>query len=144
MTQVIFLFIFFLIGNDENLQELWRNFNDYTYVTGLFQFAALLLRQQSQSLPGVSDPAEKLSQLPHHDLACSERRMVVTGGRRRGERGAFSLQQALFSPHSPGHHTPAGTHLIMHPVWRQGQNGPQKRSLKSFGDYLFHNKSIKS
>lgn len=35
-----------------------------------------------------------------------------------GERGAFLLQQALFSPHSPGHHTPAGTHLIMDPVWR--------------------------
>lgn len=38
-------------------------------------------------------------------------------------RGVFSLQQALFSPRSPGHRTPAGTRLIMHPVWRRGQSG---------------------
>lgn len=44
----------------------------------------------------------------------------------RGAGGVFSLQQALFSPRSPGHHTPAGTHLIMHPVWRGGQNGTPK------------------
>lgn len=38
-------------------------------------------------------------------------------------RGVFFLQQALFSPRSPGHRTPAGTRLIMHPVWRRGQSG---------------------
>lgn len=45
-------------------------------------------------------------------------------GERRG--GFYSLQQALFSPRSPGHHTPAGTHLIMHTAWRRGQHGTQK------------------
>ncbi len=51
------------------------------------------------------------------------------GGEMVGRGGVFSLQQALFSPRSPGHHTPAGTHLIMHPVWRGGQTGNQKSTL---------------
>ena len=53
------------------------------------------------------------------------------GGGRGGEREKtpphpFSLQPALFSPLSPGHRTPAGTHLIMHTAWRRGHSGTKK------------------
>lgn len=109
-------------------------------MTGLFQFAVLLLstavtvspRCVRSSRGALTAPSSWLGMLRELDGGGKERE--------RGERReAFSLQQALFSPHSPGHRTPAGTHLIMHPVWRQGQSGSQKRSLRSFGDYLFHN-----
>lgn len=92
-------------------------------ITLCWQGFSSLLRCSMCSCRCPSDPAERLSQLPHHDLA----KRVGWWWQWRGRGGVFSLQQALFSPHSPGRHTPAGTHLIMHPVWRRGQNGTKKK-----------------
>lgn len=116
------------------LQKSSRSFQPSRSVwQGFSQSAVLILTRLSESLPSVSDPAEKLSQLPPSWLGML-RELDGSGGSGRGgemgeRRGVFSLQPALFSPLSPGHRTPAGTHLIMHTAWRRGHNGTRKKSV---------------
>lgn len=102
-------------------------------LAGLFQ-SAVLLRSSAPPFPrrvGSSGEAASFI-MTWHARRAGWRGGGVMGWREEwggGRGGSFSLQQALFSPRSPGHHTPAGTHLIMHPVWRRGQNGTEKKKV---------------
>lgn len=78
-------------------------------MAGLFQSCAAPPLSLS---PAVSHEAQRGSR----SSLIMTRHVGGVGRRRRWERGGFWLRQALFSPRSPGQGTPAGTHLIIHPV----------------------------
>lgn len=72
--------------------------------------------QSCAAPPSVSPLLCHMKQRGSHSSLIMTRHVGRVGCRRRWERGGFWLRQALFSPRSPGHGTPAGTHLIIHPV----------------------------
>ena len=86
------------------------------------------------SLPGVWDLTAPSPWVGILREVAEGRRGKEMGGRKREEEGgplylSLSCQQALFSPRSPGLHTPAGTLLIMRPVWRRGQSEAERKVL---------------
>lgn len=90
----------------------------HTYLAGLFQSVSpQCVTSSREPLAAPSSWLGMLRELRGDDSAGKTR-----GERRRGGGHGSFKQQALFSPKSSGHPTPAGTHLIMQLVWHRGQS----------------------
>lgn len=113
--------IILVLGNNNNLQELALRIcllacGTRASVCTFDPPASRAARWQGFSSlcasPAVSHEAERGSR----GSLIMTRHVGGVERRRRWEREGFWPRQALFSPRSPGHGTPAGTHLIIHPV----------------------------